>query len=377
MLNLINTENNINKPEIVNLEKIEGNRFNYKYGIWNSGKMTYYESDNFILNKYPIYLNIKRNFNDGSAIITLKIPTIFPNIKFNFDHTVVGINRELVNLENHYEENGYHHYEIYKYQNGKKIIFNNVNLINIFSYRKQRTYFNLKFGFVYQTIWKNEFKENEINLAKNKASWNYVYEIDYKIDQSSINTDMFIDKNTKIKMLKVSLDFSNPKMGEGWEKLGTISYKNYEHNTKKILPMNEKLYHAFQIKKFQTDSLVENHDFNILDNDLNKEDDIWKLNLTNKIYSNYIKNKKAWDITQNEGLKGYYLPLNFRGDFKGKLHIENKFNPNLKTLDFSQIVYQKYFDYYDGLIHLNIDKSNYKIDENLFTKNKWIEKNLS
>ena len=315
----------------------------------------FFRTNNERLNDRPIYIKIKRNFNDEYATLTFKIHSDL--VKQNFR---VWAMNEFLDIKNVKEiENGYYQYEIYQTNSGKKLLFDKLDRLISFSGNYKRVH-NTLFGIDLRNM---NINTNVTNTSLNSSTfkYSYIYEINYKITGSSLFNQTFeIDKDSSIFIYEITGNIWYPKFREEFKKLLELKYRNISPKQKQILPMNNVLKNLFSF----TNSYLSLNSY-VLDNML------YKINLKKTNYEwtqsydldskyKYDKISKEFIISNdNDSRFNYYFPLDFIGKYSYSLDFKNWFEKDKKTrFEYNGEISQKIFDPLHGLVKLKINQSN-------------------
>lgn len=365
------------KLKIENNQELINHTFeNYVYrgkqtqGSWNNPSWNgVLKSNNFTLKDNPIYLKIIRNIKDNSSTFILRVSK-----KSILTKTTFLVNDHEFDLSNIKEiGNDYYEYQIFTDKNGNKIEFNDIHDVKIFSIREGR-WRSMSFGIHLKNISLKTNKTVEGDLSYiNQFKYNYIYEINYKITQSTLAGQTFIeDKNSSFSYIQIQgIINDDVKFGKPIHKLATLKYYNYIGKQNKIIPMKNYLLNSFYLSKYkftlQNNQTIEN--VINFDKKIDKtNENYWKIEyLNNQNYSYYQIDKKF--INDSKGkYKGYLLPLNFQGQFNQSFEFMCPYNKS-KNVEYTtnNEIHTPFFDKYNGQIKLKIDKS--VVNWNLLEKN--------
>ena len=315
-------------------------------------------ADNQILDNYPIYIQIKRNFTDRYASIIFKIHKKLISSIFE----IYAMN-ELLDIKHKKEiENDYYQFEIYNTITGKKLLFDKLDRLSSFSGQYKR---------VHKTIFAFDLKNMDIQTTITNSSnkniisfeYKYIYELNYKITGSSLFDQNFTsDKNSSKKCIKLIGNITYPKNNEKLTHILKLKYINLFED-KQILPMNKKLFNLFYLNESKI----------ILENNFIKNIIPFSLFINNKQYewivdyyvnfkNKYNKLNKQFELcNDNENSEnGYRFPLWYDGNFSYNLNLQNWFLADKQTIfKYENAIKQKIFDQVNGKIRLSIDKYNF------------------
>ncbi len=324
---------------------------------------------NSALDKYPIELSITKNEIDNSALIKIKI---FHALYFG-ETKYIKINGKEISFDLSKQIGDYFIFNIEKFFNGEKILFKDLNKIEIRAFTSRRDYIAYRIGVDVNLKYNYNNTNSIANVLDKIIKINDIKAINFRITNKSYNFELSkFPSIMEIIKSQTEINFSDLTQYNGWNEIAYSKTQIYSNNENKIptFHSDEKKLPLFSNLWFEND--FSQKDF-ILYSKLQK-------NKPNEyVYRYYINEKykfskkfSSFIIDNENGDPGFWIPLDFHGNIKGIIKSNLSENCSLKNLSFSKNIHSPIFDRKNGKVKLFVNPIILTEQELEFTFDNWI-----
>ncbi|MDD7897307.1 hypothetical protein PUW95_00965 [Metamycoplasma hyosynoviae] len=323
----------------------------WRYSEGNIWRVT--NSEKYLSRKYPVFINIKRNFTDNSAIFTIRWHKAEKNGEyFGYNRTCLWhLDRKTFKNVG----NGFYEVSFYADDKGRKINFDDLESIEFIDL-ETRGKRNTEFAHHWITIKNMKLSpetKNPQNFDGKNNKMRFIYEIDYTIGANVKKGSFINNKDCSVKYLEVDTKFNDLSNIKGSEKIAEIKYQNLTTKDKKPLQMEQKFMNLFTLNSLNVELNSKKHYLEYKTN-VKKSDNHWDVEIYNDVTHELDKKTKNWIAAENGHEKGFLLPLNFSGEVKHFYHFNTKFHWS-NYYEYSQQIEEKILDFTKGKIKLYMD----------------------